>query len=185
MAHSRKKPFHWWLVGIGGGLLVLDLLFYLTVLSPTRRVYSSRETEHQNVLKLLTEKKKDIARLDAIQAHLKNASGGESLRFQQYLWSVDDGFSALIQFLNDTTKQTGVRKDRTGFKSSVETESGLLEVQVGLPVEGTYPDIVKFISALERGNHLLIIDSIGLRSGQDNPNLVRLDLSMLTYMRTT
>jgi len=184
MTQIKRKSLHWWLLGVGAGLLVLDVLFYFTVLTPTRRVYASRETEHQNVMKLLTEKKKDVARLDAIQGHLKNASGGESLRFQQYLWSAGDGFSALIQFLNDTTKQTGVRKDRTSFKSSQETGSGLLEVQVGLPVEGTYPDIVKFINALERGNHLLIIDSIGLRSGPENPNLVRLDLSMLTYMRT-
>ncbi|MBZ5537136.1 MAG: type 4a pilus biogenesis protein PilO [Acidobacteriia bacterium] len=184
MAQRKRKSFHWWLLGAGGGLLVLDLLFYFTVLAPARRVYGSREAEHQNVVKTLTERKKDVARLEAIQAHLKNATGGESVRFQQYLWSVDDGFSALIQFLNDTTKQAGVRKDRTSFKSSEEAGSGLLEVQVGLPVEGTYTDIVKFINSLQRGNHVLIIDSIGLRSGQDNPNLVRLDLSMLTYMRT-
>ncbi|MGB7621633.1 MAG: hypothetical protein WBN92_04720 [Terriglobia bacterium] len=183
MAQGRSKGFHWWFVGVGGGLIVLDLLFYLTVLTPIRRVYASRETEHQGIVKNLAENKKDVAKLESIQAHLKNASGGESARFRQYLWSVDDGFPALIQFLSDTSRQVGVRKDRTSFKTSTEPISGLVEVVVGVPVEGSYTDIVKFINALEHGDHLLIVDSIGLQSNNDNSGLVRLNLSMLTYMR--
>lgn len=58
MAQTKRKSFHWWLLGLGGGLLVLDVLFYFAVLAPTRRVYASRETEHQSVMKMLTEKKK-------------------------------------------------------------------------------------------------------------------------------
>jgi Tfp pilus assembly protein PilO len=184
MNQKRKMGFHWWLIGVGGGLIVLDLLFYLAVLAPIRRAYASRDTELQEIVKSLAEKNKDVTKLESIQAHLKNASGGEAARFRQYLWSVEDGFPALIQFLSDASKQVGVRKERTSFKTLNSPDPGLIEVGVGIPVEGTYTDIVKFINALERGDHLLIIDSISLQSNQENSGLIRLNLSMLTYMKS-
>ncbi len=184
MTPSGKKKFHWWLIGVGGVLIVLDLLFFFGVLAPTRRIVTTRGMEHEKVVKALSEKRADVARLDAIQSHLSNASGREALHFQKFLWTADDGFAALIQSLGEAGKRAGVQKGRSDFKTSNSTESGLVEVQVGLPVEGTYTNIVKFINAIERADHVLIIDSIALQSGPDNPDLIRLHLSMFAYLKT-
>lgn len=185
MTSGKKRTFHWWLIGAGSGLVVLDLLFYFAMLIPTRQAFTAQETQYQSVVKKVMEKRNEVARLDSIQTHLRDASGNEASRFQQYIWRADDGFSSLIQFLTDAATHAGVQKSRTTFKASNQAQSGLLEVQVAVPLEGAYADIVKFINAVERSNHLLIIDTIALQSGQDNPDGVRLNLSMLAYMRGT
>lgn len=172
------------MIGLGIGLIVLDLLFYFSVLGPTKRAYTTRRTFYDDVKKTLAQKRIDVARLDDIRSHLNNASGNEAVRFDKYLWNTNDGFSSLIQFCSDTAGANGVLKGRTTFKTARQSESGLLEVKIELPLEGTYADVVKFINALERSDHLLIIDAIALQSGQDNPGLVRLNLSMLTYLKT-
>ena len=181
----HKKTIHWWLIGIGGGLIILDLLFYFAVLAPTQQVGTNQRAGRGAVLNRLAEKKAALNKLGGIQSHLKDAKGTEVDRFSKYLWDASDGFSGLIQFLNDTANRHGIQKGRTSFKTANQQEAGLLEVRIDLPMEGTYTNVVQFINSLERCDRLLVIDGIVLQSGQDNPGAVRLTLSILTYVKST
>lgn len=184
MTDTKKKTFHWVVIGVGGGLIVLNLLSYVAVLSPAKRAFSAGKSQDEEVSKTLAGKRADVATLEAIQSHLKNASGAESIRFEKHLWDAGDGFSSLIQFFTDAASRTGVQKGRTVFKSPSQAEAGLLEVKIDLPLEGTYTDVVRFINALERSDHLLIIETIALQTGQDNPALLKLNLALLTYLKS-
>jgi Tfp pilus assembly protein PilO len=184
MAIGKKQTWHWALIAMGGGLIVLDILFYFAVLAPTMRSNDSRAAEHAEVVKTLATKRADVSKLDSIHSHLQNASGSEAARFEKYLWSSHDGFSSLMELFSDTARQYVVTKGRTDFKSSVNPDSKLLEVKIELPLEGTYSDLIRFINALERSNHLLIIDSVVLQTGQETGSLLRLNLSMTTYLKS-
>lgn len=180
---AEKAKFHWILMGVGAGLIVLGLLFHFAIVRPARSTFEKKAAENQEVSKKLLAKRADVAKLDNIDSHLQNASKVEAATFEKRLPRVDDGFSNLIQFFSDTASRIGVQKGRVNFKNNQRPDSGLLEVRINLPVEGGYTDIVKFINALERSDQLLIIDSIALQSGLENPNVGRLSLSLVTYMK--
>lgn len=185
MSNGKKKTFHWLLIGVGSAFILLDVLFYFAVLAPTRRAYATRVSEHETVLTSLQGKRAGLNRLESIQTHLRDANGNEAVRFVGHLWSTADGFSSLIQYFNDATNRTGVQKGRLTFRSSTRPGLGLMEVQLDVPLEGTYPDIVKFINVLQRFDKLLIVDAISLQPAQGNVGLLRLNLSMVTYLKST
>lgn len=185
MSNGKKKTFHWVLIGVGSAFILLDFLFYFAVLAPTRRSYAERVSEHQTVVMSLKQRRAGLNQLESIQTHLRNADGNEAVRFVGHLWNTADGFSSLIQYFNDTANQTAVQKGRLTFRSSSQPGLGLLEVHVDVPLEGAYPDIVKFINALQRSDKLLIVEAISLQPAQGNTGLLRLNLSMVTYLKST
>ncbi len=178
-----KINWHWVLIGLGAGIIVLDLLFYLLVLGPARRAYASGKSEQGDVVKAVTEKQAAVKKLESVQAHLQGAAGGEALQFDQHLWTSSDGFSSILEFLSDITNRTAVQRGRVMFKSSSYQALGLMEVRMDVPLEGTYPDVVRFINSIERSDKLLIIDSVVLLTGQGSSALLRLSLSLTTYMK--
>lgn len=163
--------------------MVVELLFHFAIARPARSTFEKQEADRQEVTKRLKEKSAAVGTLDKIYSHLQTASKVEAAAFEKRLLKVDDGFSALIQLFSATASRIGVQKGRVNFKNIQKPDSGLLEVRIDLPVEGGYTDVVKFINALERSDQLLIIDSIALQSGFENPNLVRVSLSLVTYMK--
>ncbi len=185
MIEGKRRNLHWIVIAAGGGLLLLDLLFYFVFLTPLQNAYASRVSEREQVVDSLQQKRAAVNKLTAIQAHLRDSSGNEAKRFENHLWNVDDGFSSLIQMFSDLSHRTAVEKGRVTFKSANQPVMGFMQVQADVPVQGTYPDLVKFINALERSDKLLIIDSIALLTGQGNSGLLRLNLSLLTYFRTS
>ncbi|MDD5541605.1 MAG: GspMb/PilO family protein [Acidobacteriia bacterium] len=181
---KKNKTLHWILIAVGGGLLGLDLLFYFAVVGPESRSFAARAEEHQKVTDALNTQRLNVGKLENIQNHLQNAVGNEQVRFENHLWIGEDGFASLIQFLSDAASKNAVQKGRAAFRTTNQPDSGLMEVHVDLPLEGAYTDVVKFINALERSDHLIIIDTIALQTGQGNSGLLRLNLSLLTYFRT-
>ena len=171
-------------MGIGGGLLLLDLVFYFVVVAPESRSYASRAAEHEKVLETLAAKRQDVAKLEGVKNHLQNAAGSEQKRFENHLWDTHDGFASLIQFLSESAQKNAIQKGRATYRAAPQEDSGLMEVRVELPLEGTYTDVVRFINTVERSEYLVIIDTITLQTGQDNSSLLRLNLSLLTYFRT-
>lgn len=90
------------------------------------------------------------------------------------------GLTEAVAEIDRLAKQTGVERGRTSY-SQDELPVGLSEVNVRMPLEGTYFDLLRFINLMERSERFFLVREIALRDADQGQLALRCDVAF--YLR--
>jgi hypothetical protein len=80
---------------------------------------------------------------------------------------LDPGFAELSPRLEQMAILAGVRRPVVDFTRDEIKQYGLYSVKIKIPVQGTYTNAVNFIKSLETSDTFFLINSIDVKSGED------------------
>jgi Tfp pilus assembly protein PilO len=170
--------------GIVGALVVVVALDAALGIYVWRATASHAPTERTSLESLRERHRRvgdDVLHAEQIQAHLPAAERECNAFYDARFLSTSRGYSVVVDDLGSIAKTAGLPPSTINFKQRELEKRNVIEVEVTASVEGDYPALVRFVNGLERSEHMYLLDSLSLTTGQDKR--VKLGLLMKTYFR--
>jgi len=168
------------LAAVLGGLLALNLAFYLFFNMPRLRALESLEDRRNTAARDL---RATAARVQKIQDFIT--------RYDEQTRKLDDFYENLLGTQMDrmTTIQKEIRSIATEFHIDPEAidynpeeieGAGMTLFQITIPLIGGYPNLRQFINRIESSKHLLIVDSVELTGAREGGAMLSLTIKIST-----
>lgn len=170
-----------WRVGaVLGGLLALNLAFYLFFNLPRLRALESLEDRRNTAAREL---RTTMTRVETIQRLVA--------QYDDQTRRLDDFYENLLGTQMDrmTTIQKEIRSIATEFHIDPEAidynpeeiqGANLTLFQITIPLIGGYPNLRQFINRIESSRHLLIVDSVELTGAREGGAMLSLTIKIST-----
>ena len=124
----------------------------------------------------------DVSRGDEIRRNLPAVEQQCDRFFQDQFRPIGTGYSGLLVDLGSIASQAGLKSDATSFQQLKANEHGVVEVDIGESVEGSYPSVVSFLNGLEHSHSFYILDGLSLTSSREGS--LKLSLRLRTFFRS-
>jgi Tfp pilus assembly protein PilO len=168
------------LAAVLGGLLALNLAFYLFFNMPRLRALESLEDRRNTAARDL---RATMTRVETIQKLLTE--------YDEQTRKLDDFYQNLLGTQMDrmTTIQKEIRSIATEFHIDPEAidynpeeieGAGMTLFQITIPLVGGYPNLRQFINRIESSRHLLIVDSVELTGAREGGAMLSLTIKIST-----
>lgn len=170
-----------WRVGaVLGGLLALNVAFYLFFNLPRLRALESLEDRRNTAAREL---RTTMTRVETIQRLVA--------QYDDQTRRLDDFYENLLGTQMDrmTTIQKEIRSIATEFHIDPEAidynpeemeGAGMTLFQITIPLIGGYPNLRQFINRIESSKHLLIVDSVELTGAREGGAMLSLTIKIST-----
>lgn len=170
----------WRVAAVLGGLLALNLAFYLFFNLPRLRALESLEDRRNTAARELRTTTERVAKIQ----NLLTVYDDQTRR-------LDDFYENLLGTQMDrmTTIQKEVRSIATEFHIDPEAidynpaeieGAGLTLFQITIPLTGGYANLRQFINRIESSRHLLIVDSVELTGAREGGVMLSLTIKIST-----
>lgn len=145
-----------------GALLVLNVIAIWFVISPPGGSAEELEMRLTTMKSQFTQRKAALAKA-ADHASKVETSHQASQQFEsQYFTSRRIASSTFVSELNKAAKDSGIKpKEHLFLFESIEGSDVIDMMTITANYEGTYPDLLHFISNLDRSSKFLILDTLG------------------------
>jgi len=167
MRHRRQKR-----QAVVGGLMaviaVVNILFFLILLRPTRSHYLSMRGHIEEMRTQAILAQRNVTKLEKTSEQLDRFELDRSGFFKEHFIKFDPGFAELSPRLEQLAIGSGVQKPVVDYTRDEVKQYGLYQVKAKIPVKGTYANAVNFIKTLETSDTFFLIDSIDLRTTSDD-----------------
>jgi len=173
LRQARKQIY-----GIIIGLLVLDVIALVVLLTPIAGNTAARQVEFDNVRRQLQQKIQTVIPPDQVQSRVEEARKQIDGFYKDRLAS---GASTLTAELGHLAGTTGVRLLSAKYDELDSDLPGVAHVRVSANITGDYLAAVKFINAAERDKMFFIVDTVNLAELQGGQ--VRLAVTLDTYLK--
>ncbi len=135
-------------------------------------------------LKLL---QKNIEEVQEIKADMPTTQK-ECEKFEKSLLPSSIGYFSLNSELDGIAKKSGVKLEALSFKPTPIPERGMTEMAIEATINGDYRSVIQFLNGLQRSANIYEVESLSLateKANQGPANLIKLELHLKTYFRTT
>jgi Tfp pilus assembly protein PilO len=135
-------------------------------------------------LKLL---QKNIEEVQKIKADMPTTQK-ECEKFEKSLLPSSIGYFSLNSELDGIAKKSGVKLEALSFKPTAIPERGMTEMAIEATINGDYRSVIQFLNGLQRSANIYEVESLSLateKANQGPANLIKLELHLKTYFRTT
>ena len=112
----------------------------------------------------------------------------ECEKFEQSLLPSSTGYYSLSSELGGIAKKSGVQLEALSFRPTAIPERGMTEMVIESTINGDYRSVMQFLNGLQRSANIYEVESLSLatdKSNQGPANLMKLELHLKTYFRTT
>ena len=92
-------------------------------------------------------------------------------------------YSAISTDLDKIGAESGVKLAGARYAEKDAEIEGLQRVEISAEVSGDYQPVVRFINGLERSKLFFIVD--GVQLGSEQSGVIKLQITLETYLRTT
>jgi Tfp pilus assembly protein PilO len=162
------------LLAVNVVLLVSYNLFYddrFRVLVQEEKDLSSRYDESRKALRKVEESQQRLAK---VQATLEEF-------FSDTLGSRQERLAPLIEEIYRITRKAKLRPKNIAYSEA--DSSGAEEIRLAFSVEGTYADVKGLLAEFEASPSFLVVDGVSVGLNEDQPDLLRVGLSITHYFR--
>jgi hypothetical protein len=147
-----------------GAIAVMNVLFFLILYQPARNEYYGLQQSIERLGREIQRRERNVERLEQISVQLETSEQDRHTMYTTHFLRRDIGYSQILSELDSMARRIGVRKSRVVYSDTFEPQYGIYSVKIGIPVDGTYSSIVRFIQELENSETFFIIQGIGLRA---------------------
>jgi Tfp pilus assembly protein PilO len=128
----------------------------------------------------------DIARAQAIRSKIP-AIQKDCDKFEQSLYSVNTGYSAVTADLGTIAKKAGLTLESRSFRQNDLKGRPLAEVEIEAVVTGSYSGVVRFLNGLQRSSNVYAVEGLSAKAEtnrQGGNGEVHVTMHIKTYFRT-
>ena len=171
LAETRKR------LGITIAAMVLACIAAVAVLfSPLVQERSDDIAQLTNMERM---KQQQVNRVGNIDQKITSA-GQQIANFYQNRLPYRD--SSISENLGKIATESGVKLEAVKYSPKEEVPAGLRPMEIDASLSGPYPQLARFLNAVERNQQIFfIVDSVDLGGEQNNE--VRLQVKLRTFMR--
>ena len=134
--------------------------------------------QHEAELAALDRKIASVAKADA-----PVAPGGERAASFAAQLPASDTLTEWLERIDAASAATGVRVERTDYRVANDAPARLARYQIALPVQGTYPQVRAFVSALLASVPTLAVSAIDIKRDAIGSGTVEARLKVSVYLR--
>jgi Tfp pilus assembly protein PilO len=167
--YRRQKKQYFFAAALAA-IGVMNVLFFLFLYRPARNDYYGLQDSMERLRLDIQTRQHTVGRLEKLSAQLETSEQDRHTMYTSHFLRRDIGYSQILPELENIAQRIGVRKSRVVYSDTFEPQYGLYSVKIGIPVDGTYSSIVKFIQELENSDTFFIIEGIGLRATDTTSN---------------
>jgi Tfp pilus assembly protein PilO len=160
-------------------LAVVDLLCIAALFSPLVGSEKARLDELDQLRVQLRQKQQQVDRVGDIDKKIVLADKQIDTFYKERLPGRDSAISAN---LGQLASESGVQLAQVKYTPDDKPQAGLRTVEIEADLSGQYPQLARFLNALERSSLFLIVDSVEL--GGEQQNTVRLHMQLRTFLKT-
>lgn len=160
MSPQAPRPF-WrrWLLWPALGLLGLNLAAFATYTLP-RRLQERTLVERAAILREEVQRERQVNEGLRLQAQAVGANLQDMQRFLKKVVAVREGLSVVLEELEQTAREQGLRPERRAYSREELDRLPLIRFEVSLPVSGSYKELMGFLDALERSPRFVIVEKV-------------------------
>ncbi len=159
-------------------MLCIDVIAVIVLVSPLVGSRASRDQELQQARLEARQKTRDVEPLRGMDKKVVLASQEIDGFYKDRLPTRESEIAAQFGKL---AGETGVKLGQVKYDTKEVNDVGLAPILIDANCQGDYPQLVRFINALERDRTFFIINSVVLGDAQGGT--VKLQIKLETYLR--
>ena len=165
-----------------GVLVVLNLVAAYFVLRPPGGSPEELRSEVRDLTSQLRQKKAVLERTRIFVSKIQSGRQQGDQFLSQYFLPSGKAYSIVLSELIDLAKDAQLKpKEVTYSMEPIEGSDTLSTMTISQNLEGTYPQLIHFINALDKSSRLLVVESLQATPQSTGPlNVV---LKLQTYVR--
>lgn len=160
----RRQRQQYLFAGLLGIIAVINVLFFFILNRPARLEYENLEESVRLLRAQAANNKLNFDRLEKTNTQLQRFEKDRETLRNKHLIHRPSGYSQIVSTLESIVQRSGVRSTRITYSPDPVSHAGLNTVQVTIPLEGSYSNIVKFIRDVENSETFFLITAINLSS---------------------
>ena len=173
----------WKVTAVLGGLLALNLGFYLLLNLPRLRALGDLASGRDEVHRALTATSRTCESMRDLIVHYDE----ETSRLQEFydarLGSQFERMTTIQKEIRSVAQEFRINPDAIDYSPADVEGTELTRFQITIPLVGGYPNLRQFINRIESSPHLFIIDSIELTGSREGGAMLSLTIRILTFFR--
>ena len=160
-----------------GSMLAVDLVAVGVLFSPLVGSTASRQQELNQLWHELQMRTREVEPLRGLDKKIPIADRQINEFYRNRLPAHE---SDVAEALGKLASESGVKLSTTKYKLGDSETVELKPIYIEADVEGSYPQLARFVNGLERSQAFFIVDSVNLQE-QNGP--VHLQLKLETYLK--
>ncbi|MGH9460562.1 MAG: type 4a pilus biogenesis protein PilO [Vicinamibacteria bacterium] len=180
MPETRPDPRPFWrkprFLRLLLGLALANIVVYGAV---TYRLATKQERLTQQQASLSQEiatRQAELASLREEQERIERNDAVAEQFWSEVVKPLTPGLTDALAEIDRLARQSNVERGRTSYSQEV-LDVGLTEMNVSMPLQGDYFDLIRFINVLERSERFFLVREIALRDAAEGQLSLRCDLS--------
>jgi Tfp pilus assembly protein PilO len=173
----------WTVVALLGGLLLLNIAFYLFLNLPRLRALSDLASGRDEVRRTLIEITNSCQAMRDLVQRYDHETGRLDQFYAERLGTQLERMTRIQQVLRTIATEFRIDPESIDYNTSDVEDSDLVRFQVTLPLVGGYPNLRHFIHRVETTPYLAIIDSVELAGAREGGAMLSLTIRISTYFR--
>ena len=161
-------------------LMIVDVLALVVLFSPLVGSEKERGDQLQQLNIQLKQKRQEVERVGDIDKKIALAAQQIDAFYKDRLPNRD---SAVSDSLGKLAAESGVKLEQVKYDPKEGSSAGLRPLQVEASLSGDYPQLARFLNALERNQVFFIVDGVDL-TGEQN-NVVKLQMKLRTFLKAS
>ncbi len=166
-----------------GVLLLANLVAAVVAFKPFGGSPEDLRREQAELGRQLAQLQAHLTQTRALAAKAEQAREAGDHFLQQYTTDRRTTFSTIVAELERAAKDSGMKPKPASFTlEQVEGSETVYQMTITAAYEGTYPDLLKFVNALDKSPRFLIISSM-TASPQQSGNTLNVSFRLDTFVR--
>ncbi len=155
---------------LAAGTLVSDAAFYRFALNPREEKLALLENEY---------------RLRRVEKEAAEGPAGIDMELKGIYSEIPgwEDFTKVMGEVYNKAESLNLLVESASYKTSSIKGSGMVKVDVSMPVTGSYGEIKRFIYEMETSPRLFIIQDLSLAGGREQAGDISLKLTIAAYFR--
>lgn len=168
------------LVRLALAVIALNLLLLFFVVLPQKGRIARLQSEYALTRTRLAASQKSIVELKARLQALVQAEKDLKVIYSKILIPKKTGVTDIRLEVESLAQSLQIKKENFTYNYEPLTDFHLQQFRLGVPVEGNYKNIRKFINGIERSKHFLILERVDL--SEQKSDILNLDFQLSTYL---
>jgi Tfp pilus assembly protein PilO len=167
-----------------GVLVALNLAAAYFVLRPPGGSPEQLRTEVTDLTNRLRQRRAVLERTRVLVSKIQSGRQQGDQFLSQYFLPSGKAYSMVYSELLELAKEAQMKYKESSFEmEAIEGSDVLSTMTISENLEGTYPQLIHFINALDKSSRLLVVES--LQATPESTGVLNVQLKLQTYVRDT
>jgi type IV pilus assembly protein PilO len=162
-------------------ILLINVIVWVFFVLPKRNRIETLQSNYASLRTQVAADQKEVRALEARVKKLQQAQKDLKTIYSDVLVPRREGVTAIRLELETLARDLQIIRQDFSYDYKDLPEFKLQHFTLGVPVEGNYRNIRRFINSIERSKHFLILDRVDL-SSEKKTEAVNLDFVLSTYL---